>query len=279
MQPYIHIQPRRSQFLGRAICIAIALHGVLMVSVIWASPNSNFVEPPKALSVVMIRPAPKPAAQEKPKPELSAPEEAVRVQPSPPVKEIVSKAPVQDPPEETPEPISEPNIQPDVIPQAPPNILQNEGPAINGEISAPQKPHIPSRWALKPPLAETRLQGLGFSQDDIECLTSLEDHCQALRKEVFAEYQLTETELVWTPNRPDIGMPAEFRGLSDQEIMEKLGMNYAGGNAFTILPGITIDGPLWDKLHGVNKTCKLRQNYGSVLDGTAGTVAPRRVCD
>jgi len=137
------------------------------------------------------------------------------------------------------------------------SILQSEDSGDGSGEAFPETTHIPSRWALKPPLSEQRLSGLGFSQKDIECLTSLEEDCTELRKSVFAEYQLSEMELVWTPNRADIGMPARFRGMTDQQIMEELGFNYAGGNAFMILPGITIDGPLWDKLHGVNKTCRL----------------------
>lgn len=163
-----------------------------------------------------------------------------------------------------------------------PEILQSSQPAKieDSGISAPPKTsHIPSRWALKPPLATSRLVSLGFSAQDIECLTALKDDCKELRELVFAEYRLTDTELVWTPNRADTGMPAEFRGMTHQQIMEKLGMNYAGGNALQILPGIVIDGPLWDKLHGVNKTCRYVQYFSAMDSAQPGTLSSRRVCD
>ncbi len=217
---------------------------------------------PRALEPNTITPAPeppKPKPKPKPKPEpifIPEPQPALTVEPAP-----------------QPTRPSEPAMT-----RSPPPIIQQEISPGGGEIGFPEsppqrKPHIPSRWALKPPLAPKRLEGLGFSQADIACLTSLKAECQDLRKDVFAEYRLTETQRVWTPNRPDTGMPAEFRGLSDNEILEKLGMNYAGGNGLMILPGISIDGPLWDKLHGVNKTCRL---IPSVKEGGIGVA---RDCD
>ncbi len=164
-------------------------------------------------------------------------------------------------------------------------ILQNAQIAGHDELQTPnQTTHIPSKWALKPPLAHNRLQGLGFSNQDIECLRALSEDCNELRAEVFAEYKLTETELVWTPDRPWTGMPAKFHGMTHTEIMEELGMNYAGGNAFMIVPGISIDGPLWDRLHGVNKPCRYvpafsRDNGTRGESSTQGQLTTRRICD
>lgn len=248
---------------------------MLAVSLVWsATPEPIISQPSRDISVVIVEAA----LPRTPEPVIIAPEPA----PPPPKPESPPRPDLV--PDIEPEPQPETMETPDSLPPAPPAIIQQDDIAGSGDIAFPEnplqaEPHIPSRWALKPPLAPGRLKGLGFTQDDIACLTSLKSECQGLRKEVFAEYRLTETELVWTPNRPDTGMPAEFRGLSENEILEKLGMNYAGGNALMIVPGISIDGPLWDKFHGVNKPCKLRPNYGNVMDGTAGTIAPRRVCD
>lgn len=280
-----------------SVGLALSLHGVILAVLFLISAPLINAEPPDAISIIMVPMAEEKTAAMDAVPANIIPAEKIRPMPSETNPMPAPKVEPEIKPESRPEPQSEP--QPELLPEPenlpvveqPPlspqpsqsrtavDILQSEELTTAPGSGMPPKTHIPSRWALKPPLAEKRLEGLGFTQDDIECLTSLEDHCQKLRKRVFAEYRLTETELVWTPNRPDTGMTSEFRGLSEQEILEKLGMNYAGGNAFMILPGISIDGPLWDKLHGVNKTCKLRQNYGNVLDGTAGTVAPRRVCD
>ncbi len=270
------------RFNGLAIFWAFVFH-LLAVSLVWsAAPAAIESQARSDISIVlveaalplkpdptMIEPAPKPVEPPKPKPK---PQPTIEPAPEPIV-----------PPEPTPIPEPVTPTFPDAT-LAPPTVIQQNSIAGGGEASFPDnplkaEPYIPSRWALKPPLAPKRLEGLGFSREDIACLTSLKAECQDLRKDVFEEYRLTETELVWTPNRPDTGMPAEFRGLSENEILEKLGMNHAGGNGLMILPGISIDGPLWDKLHGVNKTCKLRQNYGNVSDGSAGTLKPQRICD
>lgn len=252
---------------------AMLLHGAVMILILQMRAPPTPARLPNALSVIVIAPAGYTEAPEPidTKPKIIAPP---KPRPLPDPKPVPPASPVPLPADDI---VKEQIQTPLAGPQ--PNVLQSDKTAEIPGSGLPQKTHIPSRWALKPPLETQRLEGLGFSQSAIECLTSLEPDCQDLRKEVFAEYLLTETQLVWTPDRPDTGMPAEFHGLSEQEILEKLGMNYAGGNAFMILPGISIDGPLWDKLHGVNKTCKIRPNYGNVLDGSAGTIAPRRVCD
>ena len=67
---------------------------------------------------------------------------------------------------------------------------------------------------------------------------------------------------------------SDLFGLSEAEIRERLGIPTAGQNGFAILPGIVIDGPLWDKLHGVNKGC----NY-SVGIGANGSKELRKHCE
>lgn len=130
--------------------------------------------------------------------------------------------------------------------------------------SAPRR-HIPSRWALKPPLAKDRLEGLGLLGEDIDCLQSLSDDCKKLRADIFKDYALTEMELVWTPTRSDTGLPSQFYGLSEVEILDKLGVPIAGHNGLSVpLLGTVIDGPIWDAMHGVNKGCKIVRGTGTM---------------
>lgn len=263
-----------------AIVIALGMHAGLVIALALLSPPTTQSHLTSSLSVVVIE-KPLRAKQIKNTSEenqISKPREEQTPRLRPPNSLPQDRAKSDEPPSTTPEPLkieAEVGIRNEDIDVS---ILQSEEIASTGQ-SASEKTHIPSRWALKPPLATDRLKGLGFSQSDIECLTSLEPECQNLRSEVFVEYLLTETELVWTPSRPDTGMPAEFRGLSDQEILEKLGMNYAGGNALLILPGIAIDGPLWDRLHGVNKPCRLQRAITGTGSEREGGIGVRRICD
>ena len=148
----------------------------------------------------------------------------------------------------------------------PPPILNSESGTSRGSFPE-HKPessqdYIPSQWALEPPLKGERLKSLGLF-DDVECLRSLSTDCAALRKEVFAEFELTEMQKVWTAARADTGMSSEFYGLSEREIRLKIGSKIAGENGFMILPGIGIDGQLWDMLHGVKKGCEMKRGINS----------------
>jgi hypothetical protein len=118
--------------------------------------------------------------------------------------------------------------------------------------------YAPSRWALEPPLASKRLEGLGLL-GEAECLRSLSPDCKAIRQAVFEDYALTDTQKVWTAARADTAMPSQFYGLSEREIRLKVGSKIAGENGFMILPGIGIDGELWDRLHGIKKGCQMKR--------------------
>ncbi len=101
-----------------------------------------------------------------------------------------------------------------------------------------------------------------------------------MRKEIFAEYQLTETDLIWTPLRADTGLPSQFYGLTDREIRARLNIPTAGENGvFIPFTDIGISGPIVDKMHGVNKTCKLVPSIAPVDSSQSGTLGVRRVCD
>ena len=279
MHRAIQYNPSQRANTVSAVSVAAILHIALFGTMIFVSAPMVQAHLPASLSIVVIENSTKidDVQTDVPKKQLLEPPEAQPRQK--PIQELPPKEiQISPPAEETDQPQSEQDTGLEDV-QTEISVLQNEAQTSDPGEGAPAKVHIPSRWALKPPLATQRLEGLGFTQADIECLTSLEVECQDLRKKVFVEYLLTETELVWTPDRPDSGMPAEFRGLSKPEILEKLGMNYAGGNAFVILPGIAIDGPLWDRLHGVNKPCRLQRAISGPGSQAQGGIGVRRVCD
>jgi len=87
--------------------------------------------------------------------------------------------------------------------------------------------------------------------------------CAVQRKEIFANEQLSETDLVWMRSYAHSGLSdSSLYGLSEAQIRERLGIPTAGRNGFLIIPGIGIDGPWWDKLHGVNKACSYSVGIG-----------------
>jgi hypothetical protein len=100
----------------------------------------------------------------------------------------------------------------------------------------------------------------------LDCL-GFDENCAAQRKLIFAEDQLSGTDLVWMPSFAHSGLSdSGLYGLSEAQIRERLGIPTAGQNGFMLLPGIGIDGPLWDVLHGVNRACKYSVGVGE--DGT-----------
>ena len=242
-----------------ALAAALFLHFLLAVIGQINFRNVTPLNAPPTINVRLVPPTSLP-----PKGEMEAP----RVQPQPP-EPIVEPAPEIAPipePHITPEPAPTPQSalnSPPVTLTAPP-ILNSERGTTRGAFPAQDagKDYVPSQWALEPPLSDQNLKGIGLL-DDAECLRALSEDCAALRKEVFAEYELTEMEKVWTEQRADTGMPSEFYGLSEREIRLKVGSKIAGENGFMILPGIGIDGSLWDMMHGVKKTCQMKRGINS----------------
>lgn len=136
---------------------------------------------------------------------------------------------------------------------------------------------IPDRWRL-PVGARIRLEDTKLSKgplgDSLDCLQGFRVECEELRKSVFSEDQLTETDLVWMATHAHSGLSdSRLYGLSEGEIRERLGIPTAGQNGVMILPGIGIDGPIWDALHGVNKNC----SYG-VGTGASGQRELKKSC-
>jgi len=245
-----------------AIISAAALH----VFIFWAlsyvapTPLRPILETPISIDLITSQPSTPQTAPPLPTPEPRPlpPQDII----TPPVTETPAPRPLPSPdlaPIAEP-PLIEPPITPlQTTPQTSvPNIIS--GPEIDdkeGDDKATSV-YIPSQWALEPALSKQRLEGI-FGQDfeeDINCIRSLSEDCTSLRKSVFADYQLSEQDLIWTESFAHSGLTSsDLYGLSEREIRQKLAIPIAGDNAFVILPGIAIDGNFWDTLHGVNKKC------------------------
>lgn len=163
--------------------------------------------------------------------------------------------PVETPPEQV-----QIETQPNPVRSAPPSseplsILSTDDPET-GEA-------IPDRWRLpdgaRIPLENTqqpRNPNMEALSQALDCL-GFDADCAVQRKAVFAEDQLTGTDLVWMRSYAHSGLSdSSLYGLSEAQIRERLGIPTAGENGFMILPGIGIGGPWWDALHGVNKSCE-----------------------
>lgn len=242
--------------LGAAFCLHISIG-------IFAQINFSRVQPldiPKIISVRLM-PQPVPAPKRDEGLEQAAPQNMpspAAPMPEPVIEYSALLMPLN--------PKSEPLISQLPIQNAPLPILNSESGTSRGAFPAQGqekgKSYVPSQWALEPPLSDGHLKGKGLLKD-VDCLRALSEDCAALRKEVFAEFELTEMEKVWTAQRADTGMPAEFYGMSEREIRLKIGDHIAGENGFVILPGIGIDGSLWDMMHGIKKPCKMKRGIDS----------------
>ena len=212
---------------------------------------------------------------------------------SPPAAAPELSPEIKPPAETKPEPIIEPQLKPtptplpEVIltpppptPTPAPDILPPEGQSSLPIQAAPTPQGdtlIPDRWRL-PVGSRISLDKIGppkgTLQQALDCLKGFNANCAEQRKTVFADDQLSETDLVWMASHPHSGLSdSSLFGLSEAEIRQRLAIPTAGENGFAILPGIAIDGPLWDLLHGVNKGC----DY-SVGIGESGQRELRKSC-
>ena len=222
-----------------ALIIALCLHVLIYIGLTFTPPHPLQPIVDRVISIDIITPP-------KSKPELKTPNIL------PPTVPVPVPTPKLTPPVKvTPSPNLPASTQPtpSVIITQPSEGKKKDEPSANS--------YIPSEWALEPPLSEHRLEGIFGKQfdKDINCLRSLSEDCTELRKKVFADYQLSEQDLIWTERFAHSGLPSEFYGLSEREIRQKLAIPIAGDNGLAIFPGIVIDGNWWDSLHGVNKKC------------------------
>ena len=241
---------------GFALIFALALH-VGLFSIFSFVPERPLAVPqaPIPVKLVILDIAPALEADRPEETPVPAPE------PQTPLTDPIP-VPTEPPPERTqtePLPETAPKIRPAPTPAAPPrsiplSILSTDDPQI-GEP-------IPDKWRL-PDGARIPLENMQQSQNpNLEALSkSLDCLGFALNgtvcvKAIFAEDQLSGTDLVWMRSYAHSGLSdSALYGLSEAQIRERLGIPTAGKNSFMLLPGIGIDGPWWDALHGVNKGC------------------------
>lgn len=250
-------RPEETARYGIAVGAACVVHAILF-------SIFNFVpEKPLAISATPI-PVKLVILDVSPPSQSEAPAETpVELIPMPPPLQQPLPAPSAEP---EPEPVDPPREQPpaETLPQpapsAPPqsvplSILSTEDPQV-GEP-------IPDRWRLpdgaRIPLEDTqqaRNPNLEALSKSLDCL-GFDAECAVQRKVIFAEDQLTGTDLVWMRSYAHSGLSdSDLFGLSESQIRERLGIPTAGKKGFMLLPGLSIDGPWWDALHGVNKACE-----------------------
>ena len=247
-----------------SIILATALH-LIIYALLFATPTREIfpvIEDTISVQIINQRPSNPTTAPPKTEP---TPDRDIDQPALPPPLPRQKPAPVKPPlapnPEVTPQtetPLLETPEETPVEAPVTPTIIA--GPQHDGDEKDDDVPstYVPSQWALEPALSDERLHGIfgeGFD-NDIKCLRSLSEDCDDLRRSVFSDYQLTEQDLIWTESFAHNGLTnPELHGLSEREIRQKLAIPIAGDNGFVILPGIAIDGNLWDSLHGVNKKC------------------------
>lgn len=264
------VRPPRKGKLAYGFIAAITLHIVVLAVLGFAlrkKPTTQMTSP-AVVAVHLTPPTARPARVQRPAPTTEA-AQAVQAAETNLVDGGLSR-PVEQSLKDTqavpqpPDPVTDPVTAPPPETYIPPPILNSQAGSTAGGFSSQNlqednpSNYAPSRWALEPPLASKRLEGLGLL-GEAECLRSLSPDCKAIRQAVFEDYALTDTQKVWTAARADTAMPSQFYGLSEREIRLKVGSKIAGENGFMILPGIGIDGELWDRLHGIKKGCQMKR--------------------
>lgn len=239
-----------------AIVTAVSLHSfVFWVLLDYRPPAKPLSQ--KVLPVFIVQPTPSPNIPlETPAPRPPSDEtQTIENKPVPTPSVKPAPQPRQDPPENSverdPDPIPGPLVQP---PRASSSLPLQASPVPNGATL------IPDRWRL-PPGARTSLENTalpgGSLFQDLDCLKGFRTECAEVRREVFADQQLSEMDLVWMPTLANAGLSdPRFRGMSERQIREELNIPFAGENGLYIpFTNIGIDGAWWDSLHGVNKSC------------------------
>jgi hypothetical protein len=240
--------------VGVAVCSALALHFLLFHLMMFKTPapfevKEDFI----AIELVTLPPA----AQIVEVPRDEPPEDSDA--PLPPQPPKLKPMPVTPPPA--------PSVQ-----TVTPNILTSEqlatandaGNTVPPSIADAASPNTNQRSA-----DEARIdEGLKALAAELSCLKGFSEECAETRKDVFDEFQLTETDKVYTKKYAHTGMPAEFYGMSERAIREKLNLKFAGENGLVIIPFLlTIDGDIWDAMHGVNKKCEWKVSASGARHG------------
>ena len=256
-----------------AVGFTLAVHGFIFVTLSFVPQKQlAILKAPIPVNLVIVETNPPIKSEPKSEPEPNpAKETPVKTQSvSPPVEPSIRSLsdptpPLTPPPQPQPQPETlVDDITPEPLAERPPSEPLSIISTQDSQLGEP----IP-RGKTEPP----RNPNYEALTQALDCL-GFDEACAEQRKAVFSEDQLTETDLVWMPSFAHSGLSnSDFYGLSEAQIRDRLGVATAGKNGFAIFPGISIDGPLWDALHGVNKAC----DYG-----IGGTGAERRLvkrCD
>lgn len=225
-----------------SVFITLCLHALLFQALMFNTPDRFDVkEDVIAVELITLPPHPKTIEPVETPPDI----EEAPVPPPPKVKPLTPVAPLVAPSPSAP--------MPDILASSKPAQAKDEGntvPLSEKGVTALSEPSSPSE-------DERRIdEGLKALAADLSCLNGFSTACAEIRKDVFADLQLTETDKVYTKKYAHTGMPVEFYGMSERQIREKLNLKFAGENGIVIIPGLlALDGDLWDALHGVNKKC------------------------
>jgi len=228
-----------------AVFITFCFHVLLFSALMFKLPETFEVkEDVIAVELVSLPPKPKTIdpVETPPEIDIAPPPPQPKIKPQPPAAPLVTATP----PTPTPEP--------DILASSKPAEAKDEGntvPLSEKGVTATPEPSTPSA-------DERRIdEGLKALAADLSCLNGFSIECAEIRKDVFKDFQLTETEKVYTKKYAHTGLPVAFYGLSERQIREKLNLKFAGENGIVIIPGLlAIDGDLWDAMHGVNKKCE-----------------------
>ena len=172
--------------------------------------------------------------------------------PLPPPQPIVKPKPATPPPAQTTI-----TVAPDILASKQSATVEDAGNTVplseTGIVPTPAPITAPSERSAD----EQRIdEGLKSLAADLKCLNGFDVDCAEIRKEVFEDFQMTETDKVYTKKYAHTGLPAEFYGISERAIRAKLSVPNAGENGLVIIPGLlALDGNWWDAMHGVNKKC------------------------
>ena len=239
-------KPRREDMarFAFAALIALGLHLSLFKLMMFKTPavlevKEDFiaielVTMPPAAKTVQTPPAKSPETNDAP----LAPPPKVKPAPPPPLKQPPAQSVVTD--------------APDILASTRRATAEDAGSTVS-QASESAKP-IPNQKSVD----EQRIdEGLKSLAAELSCLKGFSEECAETRKGVFDEFQMTETDKVYTKKYAHTGMPAEFYGMSERQIRAKLNVPNAGENGIYIpLTNIGINGGWLDAMHGVNKGCE-----------------------
>ncbi len=231
--------------LGVAIIIAFGLHLLFFRLLMFKTPQPFEVkEDYIAVELITLPPKAKMPEEKAVEPIIEPPD--------------IEDAPAPPPPKIKPKPIAPPPAE--AVTTEAPDILASSRAATSKDAgnTVPLSQGTTPTPAPSPSSTDDNMdKGLKALAAELSCLKGFSQDCADIRKDVFEEFQMTETDKVYTKKYAHTGLPVEFYGLSERQIREKLNLKFAGENGIVLIPGLlALDGNWWDAIHGVNKKCE-----------------------